>query len=160
MGIQKMSTPTQILHPLFDWDQQYSKFMSSSDQSGFTVENVNKFSVSPINPVSNFGMEGSVSLIKQLHAATADQPVHYSYYLGWATQVNYFNFVRGGSQLLQWFSVKMVASNDAKYLHFQCNQSASTGINTILTLSTSQTIGIYDLATLQGKSATIKGEEA
>lgn len=100
--------------------------MSSSAESGYVVENANDFTVSAINPTSNFGMEGRISMIKQLHAATADSPVHYSYVLGWATQVNYYNYVRGGSQLLQWFSIKMVASNEMKYLHWQCQQSASS----------------------------------
>lgn len=151
-----MSTPEQVLYPLFNWEGQYSKFMSSSVESGYTVENPNNFTVMAINPDSLYGMEGRISLIKQLHAATANEPIHYSYYLGWATQVNYFSEVRNNSQLLQWFSIKMVASNESKYLHWQCNQSSSN-LGTI-TLSVSQTIGLYDLASLEGRSGTIRGD--
>lgn len=71
-------------------------------------------------------MEGYMSVVKQIHAATASAGVFYTYYLGWSTQVDYHSKTPSNSILMQWVSPKMLQSSASDYLHFSCTQTTSS----------------------------------
>jgi hypothetical protein len=112
--------------PLTQWEPIYARHWSSALESGYGIESPYEYVVLAEN-TKTYSMYGYVSLIKQMHAATADAPVYHDYWLGWSNSVDYKPKTPNGSLMNQWFSPKMIAGKPDDYLNFMCSLNTSGG---------------------------------